>query len=168
MASSDLPTLAKTQDVGNKLSPSLRNDVDSKSKELYPSSDIPDEVRVFSDIILLLLTHLSQLDAVDYPSVLYPLAFSVLALTRKRTRAKAQVDDVWQVFQALDGFIDTSYRSLSNLINLAISRNLLTSGTDQCGLWVALEDPRPTRSTGLPIYNQVSIYIYNSRKEYRH
>lgn len=98
----------------------------------------------------------SQLDATYYPSVLRPLAISILSVTNQQIKAKARVGEVWQAFRALDDIVDKSYQALTNLVKLAIYRGVLTSGADEGGSWIALEDPRLGAPARVPVDTQIA------------
>jgi hypothetical protein len=70
---------------------------------------------------------------------------------------KVRLEEVWQIFRSFDGFMETSYQSIANLIKLGITQDVLTSGVDENGRWIALENPRP-QWAGTPILN-VSVKL---------
>ncbi|PVF97440.1 hypothetical protein CPB86DRAFT_734937 [Serendipita vermifera] len=103
-------------------------------------------------------TQTSQLETSDYPSELYPLVFSILSLTTKRSSVKAQYDEVWRVFQAFEGFTDTSHESLFNLIKLGTAWGVLSSGMDKGSLWLVLEDPWSYELIGSDVTDNVDVF----------
>jgi hypothetical protein len=71
---------------------------------------------------------------------------------------KVRLEEVWRVFQAFDGFMETSYQSIANLIKLGITQGVLSSGVDETGQWIALGNPQP-QWTGTPVLN-VSVDFF--------
>jgi hypothetical protein len=69
----------------------------------------------------------------------------------------AHYDEVWRVFQAFDGFTDTSHDSLANLIDVGIARGTLITGTDEHGLWMALKNPHQHEPISHAVDSKVSM-----------